>query len=499
MPVKTLTALLEGLSHQLQQGSPHQRLGGLTADSRKVEAGWAFVAIRGVKVDGHHFIPHAIDRGAVAVIVERAAGFPLPTQVSYVRVPDTRRALAHMAAAFYGQPSHTLALIGVTGTNGKTTTTYLLEAMLRANGLTPGVIGTVTYRYGAHAQPAEQTTPAAEDLQRLLRQMVDASMSHCVMEVSSHALALDRVWGCRFAAALFTNLSQDHLDFHGDMQTYYAAKVRLFQEYPLGVAVVNRDDVYGARLRLEAHAPVLTYGFSPEADVAVADLDMDARGITLWVKVQGQRRCVVSHLIGRHNVYNILAALTTAVGLNLDLAQAIQGIESVVAVPGRFERVDAGQPFTVLVDYAHTDDALRNVLVAARGITAGRVIVVLGAGGDRDRSKRPRMGRVAAEYADMALITSDNPRTEPPMDIIHAVEAGYQETSSSGPYRIIEDRARAIHAAMTWAQPGDVVVIAGKGHETYQILGLTRLRFDDRLVARQALHAMGFTGTAKEG
>jgi UDP-N-acetylmuramoyl-L-alanyl-D-glutamate--2,6-diaminopimelate ligase len=400
--------------------------------------------------------------------------------------------LAQLADAFYGHPSSQLRLIGVTGTNGKTTSTYLLEAVLRAHGATPGVIGTVTYRYAGREQPAGQTTPGPEDLQRLLREMVDAGVTHCVMEVSSHALAQDRVWGCRFAAALFTNLTQDHLDYHADMAAYYAAKARLFTAYRPGVAILNRDDPAGEALLRETPGPVITYGFSPEADVGVHHLEMDAEGITLTARIQGQCYNLRSRLIGRHNVYNILGALATAHGSALDLKRTIQGIEQLTTVPGRFERIDAGQSFTVLVDYAHTDDALRNVLQAARGIATGHVIAVFGAGGDRDRSKRPKMGRIAAEYADIAVITSDNPRTEPPMSIIRAIETGYLERGQASQYHVIADRVQAIQEAVRLAQAGDVVVIAGKGHETYQILGSERIPFDDRHVAMTALSELGF-------
>ncbi len=491
--MKKLGELLDAFSYILSQGSPEQPIAGVTSDSRQVKPGWAFVAIRGFAVDGHQFVPQALERGAVAIVAETPP-VPLPSRhVSCIQVSDSRLALAQMTAAFYEHPSHTLALIGVTGTNGKTTTTYLVEALLRANGLQPGVIGTVTYRYCGRERPADQTTPGPEEVQRLLQEMVQAQVSHCVMEVSSHALALERVQGCRFAAALFTNLTRDHLDFHRDMEAYYQAKARLFREYPLGIAVVNGDDASGRRLLGEVRAPVLTYGFSPKADVGVEHLKMHARGIELRARVLGREVEVRSPLIGRHNVYNILGALALAAGLGVDLSQAIQGMESLVTVPGRFERVDAGQPFTVLVDYAHTDDALRNVLVAAREIAAGRLIAVFGAGGDRDRGKRPRMGRVAAECADVVLVTSDNPRTEPPLEIIQAVVGGCHEVSGGVPPRVIEDRARAIQEAIAMAQAGDVVVIAGKGHETYQILGHRRIPFDDRIVAREALQRLGFT------
>jgi UDP-N-acetylmuramoyl-L-alanyl-D-glutamate--2,6-diaminopimelate ligase len=491
-PLPRLAALLQGLTYRHEGGPLERAVAGVTADSRRVEPGWAFVAVPGTRHDGHAFAAQAVARGAVALVLERAVDGPLPADVARLYVPDARAALAHLAAAFYGHPSRRLTLIGVTGTNGKTTSTYLLEAMLQALGYAPGVIGTISYRYGGRELTAEQTTPGPEELQRLLRDMVAAGVSHCAMEVSSHALAQQRVAGCRFAAALFTNLSQDHLDFHGDMQAYYAAKARLFTEYRPGLAVVNGDDAAGQALVQEACAPVLTYGFSPQADAAVEDLHMDAQGIRLQARVQGRRVAIRSPLVGRHNVYNLLGALGVAAGLGWDLERAIGGLETVAAVPGRFERVDAGQPFAVLVDYAHTPDALRNALTAARALTSGRLIAVFGAGGDRDRSKRPAMGRVAAEHADVAVITSDNPRSEEPMAIIRAIEAGYRAAAPTGHCQVIEDRACAIRQAIALARAGDVVVIAGKGHETYQIIGAERHPFDDRHVARQALRALGF-------
>jgi UDP-N-acetylmuramoyl-L-alanyl-D-glutamate--2,6-diaminopimelate ligase len=492
----TLDELVTGLRYEILWGVTSCTLAGITADSRKVKPGWAFVAIPGSKVDGHAFIPQALAQGARVLVIDRAIDVAPAASVTCLVVPDTRQAIAHLAAAFYGHPSGHLRLIAVTGTNGKTTSTYLLEAALQAHGLTTGVIGTITYRYVGHEQPADQTTPAADAIQRLLREMVDAGVSHCAMEVSSHALAQHRVWGCQFAAALFTNFTQDHLDYHADMSAYYAAKARLFTSYQPGVAVLNCDDPAGQQLLHETHAPVITYGFSPESEVGVEHLEMNATGINLTARVDRQRVTVHSHLIGRHNVYNILGVLATAKGLGLDLDRTMQGIARLPAVPGRFERVDVGQPFSVLVDYAHTDDALRNVLQAARGIATGRMIVVFGAGGDRDRGKRPRMGRVAAQYADMAVVTSDNPRTEAPMAIIQAIEAGFREIGQASQYRVIEDRARAIHEAMGLARAGDVVVIAGKGHETYQVIGGQRFAFDDRQVAAEALQKLGYAPTS---
>ena len=489
----TLNELITGLRYEVLKGSTSCALAGITADSRKVQPGWAFVAIPGVKIDGHTFIAQALTQGASVLVVDRPLDLTTTTLACCLRVPDTRHALAHMATAFFGHPSHQLRLIGVTGTNGKTTSTYLLEAVLRAHGLTPGVIGTVTYRYAGHERPADQTTPAAEDIQRLLREMVDAGVSDCAMEVSSHALAQQRVWGCQFAAALFTNLTQDHLDYHVDMAAYFAAKAQLFTTYQPGVAVLNYDDSAGKQLVHDTHARVITYGFLPTSDVAVEHLAMDASGIVLTVRMERQSVTVRSQLIGRHNVYNILGVLATANGLGLAIEPSVQGIERLRTVPGRFERVDQGQPFSVLVDYAHTDDALRNVLQAARGIATGRILVVFGAGGDRDRGKRARMGQVAAQYADMAVITTDNPRTEEPMAIIRAIEAGFREIGHASQYRLIEDRACAIHEAIGLAQAGDVVVIAGKGHETYQIVGDQRFSFDDRQIATQVLQDCGYT------
>ena len=490
-----LNELVTGLRYEVLQGATTLSIAGVTSDSRQVKPGWAFVAIPGSQMDGHAFIAQALVQGATVVVVDRALDLTT-TPVTCLLVPDTRQALALLAAAFFGHPSRQLRLIGVTGTNGKTTSTYLLEAVLQAHGLTTGVIGTITYRYAGHEQPADQTTPAAGDIQRLLREMVDDGVSYCTMEVSSHALVQHRVWGCQFAAALFTNLTQDHLDYHADMAAYFAAKARLFTMYQPGVAVLNVDDPAGKKLLYETPASVITYGFSPASDVGVEHLQMDVHGIGLTARIEQQSIRVDSRLSGRHNVYNILGVLATAKGLGLDLERTRQGIESLLAVPGRFERIDAGQPFSVWVDYAHTDDALRHVLQAARDIASARLIVVFGAGGDRDRGKRPRMGRVAAQYADIAVITSDNPRTEAPMDIIQAIERGFREVGQTSQYHVIEDRALAIHEAIRQARVGDVIVIAGKGHETYQIIGHERFRLDDRQVAAQALQELGYTFTS---
>jgi UDP-N-acetylmuramoyl-L-alanyl-D-glutamate--2,6-diaminopimelate ligase len=491
----TLSELVAGLRYKVLQGSTTCSITGITSDSRQVQPGWVFVAIPGAQADGHAFIGQALVQGATALVVDRIPELVV-APVTCLLVADTRQAIAHLAAAFFGHPSRQLQLIGVTGTNGKTTSTYLLEAVLQAHSLTQGVIGTVTYRYAGHEQIADQTTPAAEEIQRLLRAMVDAGVSYCTMEVSSHALAQHRVWGCQFAAALFTNLTQDHLDYHADMAAYFAAKARLFTIYQPGIAVLNADDPAGKKLLGETRAPVITYGFSPTAEVRVEHLEMDANGISLTARIAHESISMCSRLSGRHNVYNILGVLATAKGLGLNLERTKEGIESLYTVPGRFEHVDAGQPFSVLVDYAHTDDALRNVLQAAREIASARLIIVFGAGGDRDRGKRPRMGRVAAQYADIAVITSDNPRTEAPMAIIRAIEGGFRDSGQAARYCVIEDRTLAIHEAIRIARAGDVVVIAGKGHETYQIIGQERFCLDDRRVAAQALRELGYTLTS---
>jgi UDP-N-acetylmuramoyl-L-alanyl-D-glutamate--2,6-diaminopimelate ligase len=490
----TLDTLVTGLRYELLQGSTACPIAGITSDSRAVKPGWAFIAIRGSRVDGHEFVPQALVQGATALVLDRVVDLAA-NPAACLLVPDTRQALAHLAAAFSGQPSRQLRLIGVTGTNGKTTSTYLLEAVFQAHGFTPGVLGTITYRYPGREVSAAQTTPAAEQIQHMLREMVDAGVSYCAMEVSSHALAQHRVWGCQFAAALFTNLTQDHLDYHGNMSAYYAAKARLFTLYQPGIAVLNYDDPAGQKLLHEVRTQIITYGFSPAADVGVEGLKMDVHGIDLTARLGRQTIKVYSHLSGRHNVYNILGVLATAKGLDLDPEATIRGIECLHTVPGRFERVDAGQPFSVLVDYAHTDDALRNVLQAARDLATGRLIVVFGAGGDRDHSKRARMGRVTAQYADIAVITSDNPRTEAPMAIIRAIEAGFRKSGQTSQYGIIEDRADAIYEAIKVARTGDVVIITGKGHEAYQIVGHERRSFDDRHVAAQAIQELGYSVT----
>ncbi|RMF89230.1 MAG: UDP-N-acetylmuramoyl-L-alanyl-D-glutamate--2,6-diaminopimelate ligase [Nitrospinota bacterium] len=492
MREQPLQNLLSSCTHELVHGTLSLPVRGLAYDSRAVQPGDLFVAWHGLKQDGHRFIAEAIRRGCRAVVGENRQALeqvrqqfsPSPT---LVLVPDSRLALAHLAAAFYQYPARKMKVIGVTGTNGKTTTTYLLESILRASGTSVGVIGTITYRYDGWEAPAERTTPEASDIQRLLHQMVEAGVEYCIMEVSSHALAWKRVLGCHFAVGLFTNLSQDHLDFHRDEEEYFQAKASLFLSYPVDIAVINGDDPWGRRLISLLPHPPLTYGRGREHTVSAHDLDIDAQGIRCSLSTPYGTLPLRSALLGEFNLHNILAAAAVGIGLNVDLASIKTGIEAVRTVPGRFERVEAGQDFLVVVDYAHTPEALRGVLSVARRLTPRRLITVFGCGGDRDRSKRPLMGKAVAEYSDYILLTSDNPRSEDPMAIIRAAEEGIKQVKPLKPYLTVPQRREAIEQAIQMATTGDIVVIAGKGHETYQIIGETVLPFDDRVVARDAL------------
>ena len=436
----------------------------LAYEARAVTPGALFFCVPGAQADGHDFASAAVERGAVALVVERPLDVPVPQVV----VADARVSMAVVADEFFGQPSRELDVVGVTGTSGKTTTSFLLFAILAAAGRRPALLGTVEARVGGERRGVVRTTPEAIDLQRLFREMLDAGDRSCAMEASSHASQLHRLDRVRFAALVFTNLSLDHLDFHGDMESYFQAKRRLFLEgHP--PAAVNVGDEYGRRLATEL-PDALTFGFAAEAQVgpeALRDVDLKLRG--------------------RFNVENALAAFAAARLLGIADDAIARGIESVRGVPGRFEPVDEGQPFQVIVDYAHKPDALANVLRAARELaTGGRVICVVGAGGDRDRGKRPVMGRIASELADVAIVTSDNPRSEEPQAIIDAVVAG-----AVGEVEVEPDRAAAIARAVELAREGDVVLIAGKGAEQGQQLADRTIPFDDREAAREALRALG--------
>ena len=495
-----LAVLLAALSASSIRGSIDREITGIVAHSNDVRPGALFVAIPGFAHDGHAFVPEAVTRGASAIVVERPV--EVPPQVTRVQVPDSRLALALLSSVYYGHPSRELHLIGVTGTNGKGTTAYLIEAMFSRAGLPCGIIGTMGATLTGETVNLDRTTPEAPELQRLLRRMVEAGLRHAVMEVASHALALHRVAGCQFTAAVFTNLTQDHLDFHKTFEDYRAAKRRLFEMVsPDGVAVVNVDDPSAQVMAAATRARVFTYGIEGPADVRAQELRLHLGGADFVVLTPAGHRHVASHLHGRFNVYNALAAIAVAQSQGVVLDVMAAALAEFPGVPGRFEPIDEGQPFAVVVDYAHTPDGLENVLKTARDFVHGRTIVVFGCGGDRDRTKRPVMGQIASRLADVAIVTSDNPRSEQPEAIIEDIMAGIREQGTGnreqrpearGPrsearVEVEPDRRRAIARAIELAHPGDLVLIAGKGHESYQEVHGIKHPFDDRLVAREAL------------
>jgi len=481
---------------------PNLEIRSLDYDSRRTESGGLFFAIQGEKADGHAFIPRALARGAVAVVSERSSPTGptqnLPSAPPWVRVPRIRRALSEASRAFYGHPELALRLVGVTGTNGKTTTAYLLESIFRAAGATSGMFGTIEYHVGEKTLPAANTTPESLDLVANLAQLVREKASLVVMEVSSHALAQERIWGLPFDTAIFTNLTRDHLDYHQNMEEYFHAKRRLFEGVgapPPRLAVINSDDAWGVRLLDLSFSRLLMFGMRSEASVRPKALSRDLSRLRATLLTPEGPLEVESPLTGRPNLMNILAAVAAAQGLGIDGETIRQGIRALRFVPGRFERVEAGQPFLVVVDYAHTDDALRNVLTTARELTRGRLIVVFGCGGDRDRSKRPLMGEAAGSLADIVVLTSDNPRSEDPLAIINDALVGVQKTGR--PCTLEVDRAAAIHRALVQAREEDTVVIAGKGHETYQVFKDKTVPFDDREVARHVLQSVGYNASVE--
>ncbi|MFQ5692625.1 MAG: UDP-N-acetylmuramoyl-L-alanyl-D-glutamate--2,6-diaminopimelate ligase [Nitrospinota bacterium] len=500
-----LRQLLKGLGEMSASGPLDADITGIAYDSRRVEPGHLFAALPGTRTDGETFLEEAVRRGAAGLLVRdladaRARG--LNASVAVVEAADIRRALARVADAFYGHPSQRVRVVGITGTNGKTTWTYLAESILRAAGRSAGVIGTISYRWGGSERPAGQTTPEAPDLQAILREMADAGVDHCLMEVSSHGLSLKRVEGIRFEAAVFSNLTQDHLDFHETIDAYFEAKRSLFTRHPVGRAIVNVDDPYGARIwddvqDTPAGRAGLTYGLSPGAAVRAREIENNGSGLRFRLAGPGGEIPVRLRLLGAHNVYNALAAAAAGLALGIGLEGVAEGLARLENAPGRFERIDLGQPFAVVVDYAHTEDALRRVLKTARELVGGRLIAVMGCGGDRDRSKRPRMGAAAAEVADHVVVTSDNPRTEDPAAILREIEPGILALGEGrASHEMCVDRREAIRRALAAAGPGDGVVIAGKGHETYQVVGRETLPFDDREEARRALRALGYGGEA---
>jgi len=501
MKLAQLLSCLEGVQ---VTGDSDLEIEGLYYDSRSVRPGGLFFGLHGVKSDGCQFLEAAVKQGAVAIVADRPCAV---AGVTCVQVADARRAMSLMAASFYGVPTVGLPVVGITGTNGKTTTSYLVEGILERAGIPAAVLGTISYRFGELSLPAPNTTPESVDLQRILRELIDLGARGVVMEVSSHSLDQHRADGCLFDVAVFTNLTRDHLDYHRDMESYFASKLRLFTELatpdgrkPTRRAVVNLDDPYGARIKAQASCPVLSYALAGEADVSVERVDFSVHGISCRLRTPRGELSLVSDLLGRFNLYNILAAVSAGIALGLPDAAIKAGIEGHKKVPGRVERVENDKGITVLVDYAHTGDALENVLATVCELKTARVITLFGCGGDRDKGKRPVMGEIAARYSDLSIITSDNPRTEEPLAIIADVRAGLAplglreyrpEELAAGfaekGFAAIESRRDAVRTAILAARPGDIVLLAGKGHEDYQIIGTEKFHFDDREEAAAAL------------
>jgi len=489
----TVHELLAGTEPRapLPEGIAGSVVEGLEYDSRRIGPNFLFFAFPGSRVDGRRFAADALSRGALAVVSELPR--PEDLQAPWIEVAHGRQALALAARRFYGNPDEQVSLTGITGTNGNTTTSYLVDSILRAASRITGLIGTIKYHLAGRVLPAVNTTPESLDLVRLLDELRRCGGTHATLEVSSHALALGRVFGLRFHTAIFTNLTRDHLDFHGTMEEYFAAKLRLFEGCgapPPAYAVINRDDPHAGRIPAPEATEVLGYGLGRDASVRASRIHSTLHGLRFEVRWGRNRLEIESPLMGRINVYNILAACCAGLSYGMSQEAIVQGVASLAAVPGRFERVDEGQPFAVVVDYAHTDDALKNVIAVARGLSPRRVITLFGCGGDRDRAKRPLMGQAAGELSDFVVLTSDNPRSEDPLAIINDALVGLRRSDT--PHIVEPDRAAAIHRALNEARAGDVVILAGKGHESYQVLQDRTIHFDDREVAREVLRSFGY-------
>jgi UDP-N-acetylmuramoyl-L-alanyl-D-glutamate--2,6-diaminopimelate ligase len=504
-----LQAVLRDIAGTRVSGDETTAIKGVAYDSRQVEPGFLFAALEGETRDGHDFLDQARTRGAVAILSARPRDARF-SGLAWVQVEDDRRALALVSRNYYDRPDERLMMLGVTGTNGKTTVAHLLEGGLREAGLKPCLLGTVSYRYGKDETRADRTTPESLDLQRHLDRFATAGARSCAMEVSSHALALRRVAGISFRAAVFTNLTQDHLDFHGTMEEYFQAKALLFRSLkPDAVAVLNADDAAAERLAAVTGARVVTFGEAQRVHLRLTGVQATIAGTEVTLtpspgllpdrRAEDGAIVLRSPLLGRHNASNLAAAAATLLSVGVPAEAVQKGLAAVTGVPGRMERVDDGGSFLVLVDYAHTDDALTHLLESVRALSPKRVITVFGCGGDRDRDKRPKMGFAAASQSDIVVVTSDNPRTEAPHAIVEAILPGVRRGLGIGDTaplpedrcEVLVDRRQAIDRAVSLARPGDAVVIAGKGHETYQILGERTVPFDDRQVARDALRGGG--------
>jgi UDP-N-acetylmuramoyl-L-alanyl-D-glutamate--2,6-diaminopimelate ligase len=489
--------LLDGAEYLAQQGNP--QIAGLDYDSRRVRPGWCFVAIRGETTDGNQYIDAALHAGAVAVVSDSVAPRP---DVAWAQVPHGRRALARLSANFYGRPAELLSITGITGTNGKTTTAFILDSMLRAAERKAVLVGTVEYRIGEEVLPAPHTTPEALELNQLFARAVEAGCSEAVMEVSSHALQQQRVYGVPFDVAVFTNLTRDHLDYHGTMEEYFASKTILFTgsgTEPPRVAVINLEDEHGQGIvkLLKNQQELITYGIDA-GDFHAKNLSIETSGTKFTLMTPTGQYPIWNPLLGRVNVLNLIAASAAAYARSVEPSAIALAADELAQVPGRFQRVDEGQPFTVIVDYAHTDDALRNLTAVARDFLAqrggqGRVITVFGCGGDRDRSKRPLMGEAAGAGSYFVVLTSDNPRSENPLDIMNDALPGLQRSGTR--YTLEPDRSKAITLALHEAAPGDIVLIAGKGHEKVQVTAAGSIPFDDIEVARIALRNNGYANS----
>lgn len=491
--MKTLKDIISTLDVQQVQGNQNVSIQDITADSRAVKPNSLFIALDGATVDGHNYIDKAVDAGAVAVIVSKPV--TVPADVCVITVDDTRQAMMVCVPYFFDYPANRMRMVGVTGTNGKTTTTHMIRHILKAQGFKVGVIGTVHIMIGDTSYPIHNTTPDVVDLQHILHQMVQENVEYCVMEVSSHALALGRVSGVEFDTAVFTNLTQDHLDFHKTFENYLAAKCKLFEQVsaPNQVkdnkgAVINIDDSYGYRVMEKTTAPTITYSTLGKGTLNASDVHMSTKNSQYTVNYKGESYPVLMNTTGLFNVYNTLAAIGACLQEGISMEAIDTALKTFSSVPGRFELIEEGQDFAVVVDYAHTPDGLQNILETAKAIKENRIIIVFGCGGDRDATKRPIMGRIAAEYGDKIYVTSDNPRTEDPVQIVKDVEVGVKEALREGTsYEVIVDRREAINHAIHDAKAGDIVIIAGKGHENYQILKNETIHFDDREEARKAL------------
>ena len=488
-----LSDVFQGIGVSLPTGANGIEIRQVACDSRKVQQGALFFALRGAKADGNAFIQDALKRGAVAIASEDAAPGKFPQRAAWIQVPEARKALAITAANFFGHPANALQLVAVTGTNGKTTTTSVVDAIVRASGAKTGLFGTIAYHTPVGDYPAPNTTPESVDLQGFLAEIRDVGGEYAVLEASSHSLAMDRLWGCHFQAAVFTNLTREHMDYHKTFEDYFETKKRLFEGTGAGapeVGVVNTDDEFGKRLAGVAKQTV-RYGLESDADITTKKFQLTFDGLSFTAHTPNGKVQVVSRLVGRINVYNLLASIGAAQALGLSNEVIEQGIRTLESVSGRFQRIDLGQPFFVIVDYAHTDDALENLIRTARELNPkGRIITLFGCGGLKDRTKRPVMGEVTGRLSDLTILSSDNPRTEDPLKIISDIIVGLQKTA--GKYLIEPDREKAIGVAMDEARAGDIVLLAGKGHENYQILADHTLEFDDRNMARRGLRERGF-------